>query len=107
MITMKELRNHPREIPVINLFDVTSLESWRNLSCIVFANTRRVDVIKDIAVTLHGFVLILMLILMILDAFGAFWDKFSLIFNPSFITIITIDGLVITFIVFRSLWFKV
>lgn len=62
LITMKEVKGFPREVPIINIFDITSLESWHNLARMTYAKSRRVDVIKDMAISLHGFVIIIMLI---------------------------------------------
>lgn len=106
MITLKEIKYSVREIPIINLFDITSLESWHNLSRITYARTRRIDHINDVAISMHGVAIIIMLIFIILDIFGAFWEKYSL-FNPKFIFYFAFDALVILFIAVRSLWFKV
>lgn len=56
---MKESEGIPRLVPVINFFDITSLESWHNLSKITYVKSRKCDFLRDLCVTIHGLVFIL------------------------------------------------
>lgn len=59
LISLKENKKVPRFVPVINIFDISSLESWHNIAKITYVKSRRIDVIKDVCLSFHGFLLLM------------------------------------------------
>lgn len=55
------------------MFCITSIEGWHNMTKLTYGKSRRSDIIKDIALTIHGVVAFFMILILIADAFGLFW----------------------------------
>ncbi|KRX10613.1 hypothetical protein PPERSA_05433 [Pseudocohnilembus persalinus] len=48
LITKQEINGQLRDIPVINIFDITSMESWQNIFKLTQSNIKTYNSIKDV-----------------------------------------------------------
>ncbi len=66
----------PKELPTINLLCPISLENWYNLRKLCMKKNNLTIAITDFAYSLQFLVAFIILIVFILDYYGAIWQKY-------------------------------